>query len=87
MPDYGIFNDKCGKYAVIVGRLSTEKGILPLCKAWDKVGIPLYVVGDGPLRDKLPKSKNITYFGQLSQQETLKIISNKFNIRRASPLE
>jgi glycosyltransferase involved in cell wall biosynthesis len=39
-------------HVLYVGRLSPEKGILELLEAAD--GIPLVVVGDGPLRDKVP---------------------------------
>jgi colanic acid/amylovoran biosynthesis glycosyltransferase len=39
-------------HVLYVGRLSPEKGILDLVEAAD--GIPLVVVGDGPLRDKVP---------------------------------
>jgi glycosyltransferase involved in cell wall biosynthesis len=37
-------------YAVFVGRLSPEKGISSLLKAWgDLPGVPLKIVGDGPM--------------------------------------
>jgi glycosyltransferase involved in cell wall biosynthesis len=39
-------------HVLYVGRLSPEKGILELVEAAD--GIPLVVVGDGPLRGKVP---------------------------------
>ncbi len=39
-------------HVLYVGRLSPEKGILELVAAAD--GIPLVVVGDGPLRNKVP---------------------------------
>lgn len=40
-----------GGYALFVGRLSPEKGIRTLFRAWGRLGgkIPLKVVGDGPL--------------------------------------
>ena len=41
-------------HVLYVGRLSPEKGILDLLAAAD--GIPLVVVGDGPLRDKVPQA-------------------------------
>jgi glycosyltransferase involved in cell wall biosynthesis len=41
-------------HVLFVGRLSPEKGILDLLAAAD--GIPLVVVGDGPLRDKVPQA-------------------------------
>jgi glycosyltransferase involved in cell wall biosynthesis len=38
---------------LFVGRLSEEKGIRPLLEAWTNhdPGLPLVIVGDGPLRD------------------------------------
>lgn len=44
-----------GVFALFVGRLTTEKGIKTLLKAWDRIGgrIPLKIVGDGPLREDL----------------------------------
>jgi glycosyltransferase involved in cell wall biosynthesis len=39
-------------HALYVGRLSEEKGVLDLVEAAD--GLPLVVVGDGPLRDRVP---------------------------------
>jgi glycosyltransferase involved in cell wall biosynthesis len=41
-------------HVLFVGRLSPEKGILDLVEATDEV--PLVVVGDGPLRDKVPQA-------------------------------
>jgi glycosyltransferase involved in cell wall biosynthesis len=40
-----------GGYAVYVGRLSTEKGVETLLKAWRSIGktVPLKIAGDGPL--------------------------------------
>ncbi len=40
-----------GGYALFVGRLSTEKGVDVLLKAWQTIGarLPLKVIGDGPL--------------------------------------
>jgi glycosyltransferase involved in cell wall biosynthesis len=39
-------------HVLFVGRLSEEKGVLELAEA--ARGLPLVVVGDGPLRDRLP---------------------------------
>jgi glycosyltransferase involved in cell wall biosynthesis len=41
-------------HALYVGRLSEEKGVLELAEA--ARGLPLVVVGDGPLRDRLPQA-------------------------------
>jgi glycosyltransferase involved in cell wall biosynthesis len=49
-PDPGI-GDGAGGYAIYVGRLSEEKGILTLIRAWQQLNgaVPLLLVGDGPL--------------------------------------
>jgi glycosyltransferase involved in cell wall biosynthesis len=39
-----------GNYALYVGRLSAEKGVMTLLQAWQQLpGMPLKAVGDGPL--------------------------------------
>jgi len=44
-----------GNYVLFVGRLSEEKGVRDLLKAWARMGVavPLKIVGDGPLRERL----------------------------------
>lgn len=43
-----------GGYTVYVGRLSAEKGIRTLLSAWKCLpGVPLKILGDGPLRQEL----------------------------------
>lgn len=41
----------CRDYALFVGRLSPEKGVRLLLRAWERLGhdVPLKIVGDGPL--------------------------------------
>ena len=50
-----ITNHQFPDYALFVGRLSEEKGVRTLVAAWQRLGsgIPLRVVGDGPLRAEL----------------------------------
>ena len=66
-----------GAYALFVGRLTAEKGVLEMLAAWRKLPhIPLRVVGEGPLREKGQKlvdstSLNVKLLGQLSREETL----------------
>ena len=66
---------RAGDYALFVGRLAPEKGVLEMLDAWQKLPhIPLVVVGDGPLRDvvsrKVHKSGGaIRLPGQLSASE------------------
>jgi glycosyltransferase involved in cell wall biosynthesis len=48
-PDPG-FSPETGSFALFVGRLSPEKGLFSLLRAWEALGeIPLKIVGDGPL--------------------------------------
>jgi len=44
-----------GRHALFVGRLSDEKGIFTLLRAWNRIqiDIPLRIVGDGPLRSQI----------------------------------
>jgi glycosyltransferase involved in cell wall biosynthesis len=59
--------------AVYVGRLSPEKGLQALIEAWEPRGIPLVIIGDGPLRAELEaqvrreRKTNIQLVGQQSQ--------------------
>lgn len=46
-----------GGYVVYVGRLSAEKGVRTLLSAWKFLpGVPLKILGDGPLRQELERS-------------------------------
>lgn len=38
------------EHVLFVGRLAAEKGIATLLRAWEGLGIPLVVAGDGPMR-------------------------------------
>jgi glycosyltransferase involved in cell wall biosynthesis len=52
-PDPGVREHQAGRYALYVGRLSPEKGIPTMLRAWaDLADIPLKIVGDGPLLDE-----------------------------------
>ena len=52
-PDPGIQSGR-GHYALFVGRLSPEKGMRTLMKAWEGMeGIPLKIAGDGPRMPEL----------------------------------
>jgi glycosyltransferase involved in cell wall biosynthesis len=46
-----------GQYSVFVGRLSEEKGVQVLLSAWRmlRTAIPLRIVGDGPLMEKMSR--------------------------------
>lgn len=71
-----------GRYALFVGRLSEEKGVLPMLRTWRELRhVPLHIVGDGPLRPDTTTlisslGLNANVFGQLSPDETLAQIRN-----------
>lgn len=67
------------EYALFVGRLSAQKGLPTLLDAWTKLGgVPLVIVGDGPLSAQLEaaqlSSSAVTYRGRLSRDQTLAAI-------------
>ncbi len=52
-PDPGVRVGQ-GSYALFVGRLTEEKGIRTLLRAWERVGVlPLRIVGEGKLADEV----------------------------------
>ena len=54
--------------ALFVGRLSDEKGILTLAKAWVSLDVQLKVIGSGPLRHKLSlNGTKISCLGNLNR--------------------
>ena len=69
-----------GDYALFVGRLSSEKGVLEMFEAWNELPrIRLLVAGDGPLFNeaKLAASRNrgrIQLLGALTPKQTLDCI-------------
>ena len=73
-PDPGVISRR-GGYAVFVGRLSPEKGITTILKAWEQLGdIPLRIVGDGPERAQLEavcrgKKLNVQFTGNVPRKE------------------
>ena len=50
-------------FVLFAGRLSPEKGVLELVEAAD--GIPLVIVGDGPLRERVPGARGFVPHEQL----------------------
>ncbi len=66
-----------GDYALFVGRLAPEKGVMEVLEAWRRLPhIPLVVVGDGPLRDEVSekvdraRGTHIKLLGHLSVDNT-----------------
>jgi glycosyltransferase involved in cell wall biosynthesis len=73
-PDPGTGKSQ-GGYALFVGRLSPEKGIGTLLKAWELTGgkVPLKLVGDGPLAGEVLRAAErvpgVTWLGQQRLEE------------------
>lgn len=65
-------------YALFVGRLSPEKGLLTLLQAWERLPctVPLVIAGDGPMRPQLEAEvarkglSRVHFAGRLRRQET-----------------
>ncbi len=64
-------------YAIFVGRLSHEKGVYTLLRAWKEINIPLLIAGDGPLKDLVLKNppERIRFLGKIPHKDVLKYLS------------
>jgi glycosyltransferase involved in cell wall biosynthesis len=69
-PDPGVGTGG-GGFALFVGRLTEEKGILTLLQAWETLrgSVPLTILGDGPLRPRVEQAASsgtsgIAYLGR-----------------------
>jgi glycosyltransferase involved in cell wall biosynthesis len=76
LPDIAKPGSGNGGYAVYVGRLSEEKGVRTLLKAWEKLRLPLRILGDGPLRSELEQHAKrqglaVEFYGYCSKQDVL----------------
>jgi glycosyltransferase involved in cell wall biosynthesis len=66
-------------YYCFVGRLSPEKGVETLLQAATRLGKPLKVIGDGPLRESLQSkygSPTIEFTGFLPWQQIMQLVGN-----------
>ena len=57
--------------ALFVGRISDEKGIKILLKAWEKIDIKIKIIGNGPLKHLVENNDNsrIEYLGFMNQEQ------------------
>jgi glycosyltransferase involved in cell wall biosynthesis len=64
-----------GRGAIFIGRLAPEKGLDTLLKAWRGIDYPLTVIGDGPMMERARElaPANVSFTGQLSHQEALRL--------------
>lgn len=66
-----------GDYVLYAGRLSAEKGITVLLRAWDHAeqSVPLHIIGDGPMRNLVERAaashKHISYLGPQSRADVI----------------
>ena len=71
-----------GNYFLYAGRLTEEKGLRTLLECWKngKDLAPLWIVGDGPLRDEVQKAAaslpNVKLLGLKSREEVLRLMSD-----------
>ena len=78
-PDPGAGTGK-GGYAVFVGRLSAEKGLDTLLKAWPDLGgdVPLKLLGNGPMatvvQDAAAKDSSIQWLGHVSLDAVYELV-------------
>ena len=65
-----------GQGALYVGRLSPEKGVARLLRAWRGINYPLTIVGDGPLLGSLRAiaPPSVTFTGHLGKQDIFRYI-------------
>lgn len=77
--DPGVRN-RPGDYALFVGRLSPEKGVLKLLKAWECLKhVPLRIRGEGPLVEAVQAAANaqgspVTMVPRLSSEDLFQLI-------------
>ncbi|MHC4322746.1 MAG: glycosyltransferase [Planctomycetota bacterium] len=70
------------RYALFVGRLSKEKGILTLLKAIEHLDVPVRIVGDGPLKAQYEglvaehKMNHVTFEGYKSGEDLKQLYKN-----------
>jgi glycosyltransferase involved in cell wall biosynthesis len=73
--DPGTPGDGSGGHALFVGRMTAQKGIRTVMKAWDehRLEIPLKIMGDGPLADEIrtraAQMGQVEYLGLQSSSE------------------
>ena len=79
-PDPGI-REGSGSYALFVGRLSPEKGLFTLLRAWQHLkAIPLKIAGDGPLMGEVKvflrkqELSSVEVLGHCTREKVLRLM-------------
>lgn len=71
-------DDVPDRYIVFYGRIGEEKGVRILMDIWDKVDIPLVVMGNGPMEkefsDWAEKKDNVYFLGYTQHKRCLEIV-------------
>jgi glycosyltransferase involved in cell wall biosynthesis len=63
-----------GRYALVAGRLTAEKGVADAIATCVRAGVPLVVAGDGPQRDELRAlGGDVRFTGRVSATELAKL--------------
>jgi len=71
-----------GGYAVYVGRLSAEKGVLTMLRAWRSMGrVPLKLLGNGPLAEEMHRvaddeGLNVEFLGFRTREDVKRVIAD-----------
>jgi len=62
--------------ALFAGRLSSEKGIETLIRAWIGLDYPLLIAGDGPTKENIQNkaSSSVKFLGWLNQKDMMKLM-------------
>jgi glycosyltransferase involved in cell wall biosynthesis len=71
-------SSRVGNFYLIVSRLEPHKRIDLAIDAFNELGLPLKIVGDGPQKVFLQKKAraNIEFLGRISEQEKVRLMSN-----------
>jgi glycosyltransferase involved in cell wall biosynthesis len=72
---HSTYGDATGGYALFVGRLSPEKGVEELARAWPRTGIPLAIVGSGPLAPRLAAIPGVNLLGRRTGDEVRELMA------------
>lgn len=68
-------------YAIYLGRISPEKGLINLVESWKQEYPPLKIVGDGELTLPINGKKNIEVISRLTRSEAIKLLKEaRFSI-------